>query len=60
MHHARFYCKRNGWTEKVAGLMTGAGGLYAAERLEALKRTAAGYSRKSKPYQASHCIPGLA
>lgn len=33
--------------------MTGAGGLYAAERLEALKRTAAGYSRKSKPYQAS-------
>lgn len=31
--------------------MSGGGGLYAHERLEALKRTAAGYSRTSKPYQ---------
>lgn len=35
----------------LKGLILGGGGLYAAERLEALKRTAAGYSRTSKPYQ---------
>ena len=35
----------------VTGLMGGGGALYAAERLEALKKTAAGYSRRSKPYQ---------